>query len=155
MRQAERELEGRIDHALGVANRVRAQVAEFERKVGPQSPPSDEDVDRIRTFVLGHARTDEWQPVLDRIDRGEMTWREVVTGLATGHADRGVAAAFDSLAKTAPASVEDLVGLGIFPAHLPDDPAAGTGRPAGGPGPGTDEDDEQWFDENPLGLPRR
>src|SRR5688500_16540112 len=94
MKHAERELDGRIDHALGVVRKVREQLAEFERKVGDPAPPTEEDVERVRTFVLAHARTDEWQPVLDRINRGELTWREVVSGLAAGNADRSVAAAF-------------------------------------------------------------
>jgi hypothetical protein len=152
MTQARRELDGRIDHALGVASRVRARVAEFERRVGPPAPPTDEDVARLRTFVLGHARTEQWQPVLDRIDRGELTWREVAEGLACGGADRDVAAAFAALAHAPAAGVAELVELGIFPARVPGLPPAG--KRAVEADTGADED-EQWFDENPLGLPRR
>jgi hypothetical protein len=150
MVQAERELDGRIDHALSVAAEVQAKVDEFERHVGEPEPPTDAEVDRIRAFVLGHARTDEWQPVLDRINRGELTWRQVVEGLATGHTEPAVAAAFDSLSTVPPASFEKLVEIGIFPASLPDEApeeeAAVTEN---------DDDDDQWFDENPLGLPNR
>lgn len=154
MTQAERELDGRIDHALGVAAEVESTVEEFERRVGPPEPPTDTEVERIKVFVLGHARTDEWQPVLDRINRGELTWRQVVEGLATGHADRSVAAAFDSLSTVPPASFEKLVEIGLFPASLPAD-APSEEDVAAAADDNDDDDDDQWFDENPLGLPNR
>lgn len=146
MTQAERELDGRIEYALRVAGRVREQLAALERK---PAPVSDEDVERVRAFVLGHARTDEWQPVLARIDRGDLTWRQVVEGLATGNADRAVAAAFDALPKTTPATVEKLVEIGVFPAHLPE-PA-----PEEAPKPTPPPVDEDEFFDNPLRLRRR
>jgi hypothetical protein len=150
MTQVERELDGRIDHALGVAGRVRARLTELRRKAGTPAAPTDEDVERIKAFVLGHARTDEWRPVLDRIDRGELTWRAVAEGLARGGADRDVATAFDTLSAVPPASVEKLVEIGVFPARPPAEEAATE--------PPVDEDrddDEEWYDENPLGLPNR
>ncbi|MFI7677616.1 hypothetical protein [Actinophytocola sp. NPDC049390] len=143
MTQAERELDGRIEHALRVAGRVREQLTSLDRKA---VPVSDEDVERVRAFVLGHAHTDEWRPVLDRIDRGELTWRQVVEALATGNADRAVATAFDSLPKATPATVEKLVEIGVFPAHLPEPP------PVEAPRPPVDEDE---FFDNPLRLRRR
>lgn len=149
MTQAARELDGRIDHALGVASRMRTRLAELKRTADTPAAPADEDVDRIRTFVLGHARTDEWQPVLDRIDRGELTWRAVAEGLGCGNADRGVAAAFEALRHTPPASVEKLVELGIFPARLPDDPPAEPART-----PPVREEEDDYYD-NPLRLRRR
>lgn len=154
MVQAERELDGRIGHALDVAAEVEAKVEEFERQVGPPEPPTDAEVERIKAYVLGHARTDEWQPVLDRVNRGELTWRQVVEGLATGHTDPTVAAAFDSLSKVPPASFEKLVEIGIFPASLPDDTPEERAMPATADD-NDDDDDDQWFDENPLGLPNR
>jgi len=148
MTQAERELDGRIDHALGVAGRLRARLDEIRQKTAPATP-SDEDVERIKAFVLGHARTDEWQPVLDRIDRGELTWRAVAEGLMCGNADRGVAAAFEALRNTPPASVEKLVEIGVFPARLPDEPPADPVRT-----PPVHQDEDEFFD-NPLRLRER
>lgn len=158
MDQAERELDARIDYAMSQARDVQAKVDEFEQKLAEDSePPSDEEVDRIKKFVLGHARTDEWQLVIDRIDRGELTWRQVVEGLATGRLDRGVSAAFESLSKVPPASLEELIEIGVFPVQLPGEPAAedeaGEDQP-GTPDDGftsrfTAHDDDEWFDEGP------
>lgn len=139
MTQAERELDGRIEYALRVAGRVREQVASFERKVAEQAPPSDEDVARVRDFVLGQAPTEQWQPILTRIDRGELTWREVVDGLATGNVDRTVAAAFESLPTTTPENLPELA---------PETPPV-TEKPARAPA------NEDEFFENPLRLRRR
>ncbi len=142
MTQAERELDGRVEYALRVAGRVREQVASLDRK---PVAVTDEDVERVRAFVLGHARTDEWQPVLDRIDRGELTWRQVVEGLAHGGADRETAAAFEALRNTPPPSVAKLVEIGVFPAHLP------APQPEEAPHQPVDEDE---FFANPLRLRR-
>ena len=144
MTQAERELDGRIGHALGVAGRLRARLTELKRTADTPAAPADEDVERIKAFVLGHARTDEWQPVLDRIDRGELTWSAVAKGLMCGNADRDVAAAFEALRNTPPASVEKLVEIGVFPARLPAEPVDT---------PPVREDEDEFFD-NPLGLRR-
>lgn len=135
MTQAERELDGRIEYALRVAGRVREQMATFERKVAEQPPPSDEDVERIKTFVLDQPPTEQWQPILTRITRGELTWREVVDGLATGNADRTLATAFESLPMTTPDNLAEL--------------APETPKPRRPP---VNEDE---FFENPLRLRRR
>ena len=139
MTQAERELDGRIEYALRVAGRVREQVASFERKVAEQTPPSDEDVARVKAFVLGQPPTAEWQPILTRIDRGELTGREVVDGLATGRVDRTVAAAFESLPMTMPENLAELA---------PETPPVAE-KPARAPA------NEDEFFENPLRLRRR
>lgn len=158
MQQAERELDARIDYAMSVATEVREKADELERWVEAQEPPSDEDVERIKNFVLGHARTDEWQRVIDRIDRGELTWRQVVEGLASGTLDHRVAAAFESLSRVPPANLEKLIEIGVFPAQLPDeaptdDKANDESAPRRGgadhPSAGG-QDDEEWYDEDPL-----
>lgn len=160
MEQAERELDARIDYAMSVAAEVQAKVDEFEQKLGEPELPSDEEVERIKTYVLGHARTDEWQKVIDRIDRGELTWRQVVDGLATGSLDRRVAAAFESLSTVPPASMEKLIEIGVFPAELPDKAPAGDeadGDKPEAPDGGANRNsraaqgEEEWFDEDPLG----
>jgi len=121
MQQAERELDARIDYAMSVRQEVRAKADELEQRSQAQPPPSDEDVERIKNFVLGHARTEEWQRVIDRIDRGELSWRQVVDGLANGTLDHRAAAAFASLSRVPPASMEKLIEIGVVPAPAPDD----------------------------------
>jgi hypothetical protein len=154
MEHAERDLDARIDHALGVVREIEAKVDEFDRKLGPPEPPSDEDVERIKNFVTGHARTTEWRAVIERIDRGHLTWREVVEGFVHQTLDRDVSAAFRSLTRVPPASVEKLMEIGVFPADMldgaePDDePDDTAGQDA------DDLEDEDWFGD-PLGRGRR
>lgn len=157
MAQAERELDARIDHAMSVMSRVRAKVDEFEQKVGEPERPTDDQVERIKNFVVGHAKTAEWQLVIDRINRGQLTWRQVVEGLAYGNLDSEVSAAFRSLSRVPPASMEKLVEIGVFPRELPAeapaedeaaDEAAEPRAPRRRPRPVRDE--EEVFDD-PLG----
>ncbi len=131
MIQAERELDARIDHALGVTRAVEAQIEEWERQAEDEEPPppSAEEVARLKAFVLGYARTPEWARVLDLIDEGELTWRQVVE--APHRAE--VAAAFESMSRMLPPSDEKLAE--IFPAApepdatpSPEPPANGSGR---------------------------
>ncbi|HEX2132991.1 MAG TPA: hypothetical protein VHH15_15690 [Actinophytocola sp.] len=124
MEQAERELDARIDYAFFRAREAEHRAEDLGRRTGPAEPPSDEDVERIKAYVEGHARTEEWQRVLERINRGEVTWREVVEGLATGRLDHETAAAFDSLSRVPPASLEKLVEIGVAPAEQPEEPPA-------------------------------
>jgi hypothetical protein len=147
MDQAERELDARIDYALDVAGDVRAQVEEFERKLdAEEEPPSDEDVERIKNFVLGHARTEEWQRVIEMINRGDLSWREVVDSFAAGRLDHRVAAAFASLSRVPPASMEKLVEIGVFPASLPEDTPAAPADDAEDEPPAQDERTKYTFD---------
>jgi hypothetical protein len=161
MEQAERELDARIDYALDQAREVQAQTEALEARTAAKGdePPSDEDVERIEKFVKGHAHTGEWQKVIERIDRGHLSWREVVEGLAgTGPVDPEVTAAFNSLSKVPPASLEKLIDIGVFPAELPGEATAeadpepeqqtprGTKRKFDHPG------EDEWFEDNdPLG----
>jgi hypothetical protein len=149
MASIERELDARIDHALAQGREVERLTENLERRIGPPEPPTDEEVQRIKAFVLGHARTEEWNRVIERINRGELTWREVVEGLSTGRLDRGVAAAFDSLSRVPPASLDELIESGVFP-PMPPDPAATEPKPRA---PRYPDDDDDYFD-NPLQRPR-
>lgn len=152
MAQVERELDARIDHALAQGREVERLTEELERRTGPPEPPTDEEVQRIKAFVLGHARTEEWNRVIERINRGELTWREVVEGLSTGRLDRSVAAAFDSLSRVPPASLDELIESGVFPPMPPDD-APAEDEPKTSDTRRPDEDDDDYFD-NPLQRPR-
>lgn len=161
MAHAERELDARADYAFSVGRRVQEQTEKFKEKLGPPEPPTDEDVERIRKFVLGHAMTEQWRAVVERINRRELTWREVVEGLVYGNLDRGVAAAFSSLSRVPPASMEDLVKTGVFPADLVPRPDTEDQKDATDP-KGTpprrrprNNDDDEWFDEDPLGRVTR
>ncbi|GAB3451346.1 hypothetical protein [Actinophytocola sediminis] len=116
MIQAERELDGRIDFAFSKARELQAKVEEVEEKLARNATPlTHEDVERFRAYILGHARTDEWQLVIDRIDKGELIWRGIVEGVDEGTLDREVTAAMASLSKVPPASVETLVEIGVLP----------------------------------------
>jgi hypothetical protein len=156
MDHAERELNARAEYALSVGRDLAAQTQEFEKRFDEKEPPSDEDVERLKKFILGHAMTEQWRAVVERIDRGELTWREIVDGLFYGTLDREVAAAFRSLSRVPPASQEDLIAMGVL-VPVPDAQAAEAAesvddspeqdRP--------DDDDDEWFDEDPLGRVTR
>ena len=158
MEHAEREMDARADYALSVGRRVQEQTEKLDAKLGPPEPPTDEDVERIRQFVLGHAMTEQWRLVVERINRGELTWRVIVEGLVYGTLDRGVSAAFASLSRVPPVSLEALVQPGVFPADQLPGPAGEekkeTPPPANRRRPRADDDD-QWFDEDPIGRVTR
>lgn len=146
MDHAERELTARSDYALGLARGLEAKVEQFEQRFAEKEPPSDDDVERMRKYVLGHAMTEQWRQVVDRIDRGELTWRQIVDGLFHGTLDSEVSAAFRSLSRVPPTTVEELVHLGVLPAP-PDDVVTSAAED----GTTTREDDDGWFDdEDPL-----
>lgn len=116
MIQAERELDGRINFAFSRARELQAKLQEVEEKLARDTEPlTNEDVERFKAYILGHARTDEWQLVIDRIEQGELSWRQVVEGVAEGRLDRDVSAAFASLSKVPPATVDSLVTIGVLP----------------------------------------
>lgn len=125
MSRARWELDARIDHAFAKAREAQLKADELDRRAAHSTPPTDEEVERIREFVLGHARTSQWERVVELIDRGESTWRQVVEGLVSGRLDRRVAEAFDSLSTVPPATEEELTRLGA-PAH--DEPSAQDAR---------------------------
>jgi len=158
MEQAERELDARIDYAFSKAREAEHKAQDLEQRQGPPEPPTDEDVERIKAYVEGHGRTEEWQRVLERVNRGELTWRQIVEGLATGRLDRGVAAAFDSLSRVPPASVEELIASGVLAADPPAEPPPAAEEPprpaARRPRPVEEEDEDSYF-SNPLQHRRR
>lgn len=154
MDHAERELNARADYALNLARGLEAKVEQFEQRFNEKEPPSDEDVERMKKYILGHAMTEQWRQVVQRINRGELTWREIVNGLFYGTLDREVSAAFRSLNRVPPASMEELVQLGVLPSPPSDQPPA---EPRATPTRRTrrDDDDDEWFDEDPLGRVTR
>ncbi|TDQ01071.1 hypothetical protein [Labedaea rhizosphaerae] len=151
MEQAERELDARIDYAYEQGREVEAKTEALEAKTAAKgdAPPSDEDIERIEKFVRGHAQTPEWQKVIERIDRGHLSWREVVEGLAgTAPADSEVTAAFRSLSRVPPASLEKLIDIGVLPGVS--EPPAQTSL--GKMHRFEHADEEEWFeDSDPLG----
>jgi hypothetical protein len=153
MDHAERELTARSDYALGLARGLEAKVEQFEQRFNEKEPPSDDDVERMRKYILGHAMTEQWRQVVMRIDRGELTWREIVDGLFHGTLDREVSAAFRSLNRVPPATVDELVQLGVLPAPPPDQPSDEPEDTATRSGP--DDEDDEWYDEDPLGRVTR
>jgi hypothetical protein len=154
MAHAERELDARIDHALGVVAEAEAKFEEFDQKMGTPEPPSDEDVERIKNYVTGHARTVEWQQVIERINRGQLTWHEVVEGLVNQTLDNEVSAAFQSLTRVPPASLETLIAIGVFPAEPPDEAEASDEEPdTAAENHGDDDHDDDMADEDWYGDP--
>lgn len=159
MDHAERELNARADYALSVGRELEAQTKALEQRFAEKEPPSDEDVERLKKFILGHAMTEQWRAVVERIDRGELTWREIVDGLFYGTLDREVSAAFRSLGRVPPASQEELVAMGV----LVPVPGTQTAAPTDEPEPEAtdnrrrppDDDEDDWFDEDPLGRVTR
>lgn len=154
MDHAERELDARADYALSVGRRVQERTERLSDKLGPPEPPTEEDVERIRKFVLGHAMTEQWRAVVERINRGELTWRGIVEGLVYGTLDRGVSAAFASLSRVPPVSVAELVGSGVFLAEQMPGAERDEKPPARARRPRPDDED-QWFDEDPIGRVTR
>ncbi|MEU6645948.1 hypothetical protein ABZ863_25835 [Saccharomonospora sp. NPDC046836] len=116
MVQAERELDGRIDFAFSRARILQEKAEEVEQKLAKDAqPPTNEEVARFKAYVLGHARTEEWQVVVERIGRGELTWRQIVESVAEGRLDRDVSAAMASLTRVPPTTMESLTQSGVLP----------------------------------------
>ena len=162
MEQAERELDARIDYAYEQGREAEAQTEALEAKTAAKgdAPPSDEDIERIEKFVRGHAQTPEWAKVIDRIDRGHLSWREVVENLTgTAPADSEVTAAFRSLSRVPPASLEKLIDIGVLPAELPGEETPEPSQlsqpsqpPLGKTRRFDHPDEDEWFeDRDPLG----
>jgi hypothetical protein len=123
------ELDASIEHALRVTREIEARLDEQEQETTEEMPPpSDEDVARLRAFILGYARTPEWQPVIDRIDDGALTWRQVYEAPFGQRADQQITAAFESLSRVLPPSEEKLVEIGVVQAEEPEEPAPNRGR---------------------------
>ncbi|WP_028851824.1 hypothetical protein [Thermocrispum municipale] len=152
MEAAQRELEARIDHALLSAHDLRGALEDLERDEKDE-PITDEDVERFRLYITGHARTDAWQPVFERLERGELTWRKIVEDFASGNLDRETARALTSLRDVPPATPEQLneIGFDRFAPEKaeaePEEPEPEPEQPAdagGGFGGRFFNDDDDW-----------
>jgi hypothetical protein len=132
MEQAERELDGRIEHATRAMRDVEDKTAAMEQKLRNAEPPTAAEVNRIKAYVLGYALTPEWRHVIERINRGQLTWHGIVTAMAGGgRLDPDVSAAFKSLARVPPANLDKLIDIGVFPRPAPPvTPAAPEAPPA-------------------------
>src|SRR5690606_4473855 len=91
---------------------LRGALEDLERDEKDE-PITDEDVERFRLYITGHARTDAWQPVFERLERGELTWRKIVEDFASGNLDRETARALTSLRDVPPATPEQLSEIGF------------------------------------------
>lgn len=142
MEHAERELHARIDYArraIREADAVVEQIARHEDK-----PLTDEEVDQLKTYVTGYARTPAWDKVTARIAAGELTWREVVETMARP-TDPDIAAAFRSLRTVPLPTPEQLTDLFGGSAPQPAEPAQPTHQPV---------DDDDYFEGFSIGGQR-
>lgn len=75
--RAARELDIGIEGLSSSLGDVAETVARLE---GLFEPPTDEEVETFRQYIMSLTRTPEWDLVIGRIDGGEITWRELVSG---------------------------------------------------------------------------
>lgn len=99
MDAARRELAARIDAVRQQAGELEAMVEQAREKSA--AIDSYESIGRqaefARLWVLAHERTPEWQLVLDRIDRGELSWRDIVVSQMALRMEPDVRRAYKSL----------------------------------------------------------
>jgi hypothetical protein len=143
MVQAERELDARINSAFDTIREATEMLRELEEK--EDEPIPDEVVDQLRVYVTKHARTPEWQLVIDRINEGEMTWRQVVEREGAQRDDAEVVAAFASIERVPLPTMEQLVEMGLAPRQDEAPPTSAPPRER----PGRDQGDDDSF-ENPA-----
>lgn len=72
------ELDARINHAFDTIREATEKRRKLEGKEKSEEPISNEEIDKMRFFVIRHALTPEWPSLIDRIDQGEVTWRQAV-----------------------------------------------------------------------------
>lgn len=98
---AERALDAAVDSAAAEARRADDLLAEVKAN---EEPATEEEVDEFRQFVTGRGYAPEWAEVIERIGRGELTWREVVE--ASDSRDSSIQAAYDSMRRVPPLWME-------------------------------------------------
>ena len=97
MQHADRMADAVIDEAAATIRQSDELLAELDAK---EEPATQEEVYQLRTFITYHGRTPEWTVVLERISRGEITWRDLAEGRFV--LDPDVRAAFASLRSIPP-----------------------------------------------------
>lgn len=97
MRHADRSLDAAIDEAAAAIRASDELIAELDAN---EKPATEEEIEEFRALVTGRCRTPEWDAVLERISRGELTWRDLVEGRAAY--DPEVQAAFTSMRSIPP-----------------------------------------------------
>lgn len=133
MHHADRAADAVIDEAAATIRQSDELLAELDAK---EEPATQEEIDQLRKFVMDHVRTPEWAVVLERISRGEISWRDLVVGRFA--LDPEVRAAFESLRSVPP------IGSGE---PDPEQPVAQADRPSS---QRTVSDDEYFDDFDPL-----
>lgn len=133
IQHAERVLDAAIDGAAATLRRSDELLAELE---ATEEPATEEEIEGLRALLTGRGRTPEVEVLLDRIARGEFTWRDLAEGRLA--LDPGVQAAFESLRGLPALSPERKDESDQNTAH------ADTARPMV-------SDDEYFEDFNPLG----
>lgn len=136
MQAVTRDLDARIDLGLSRARileqtmeELAKEQAEADAAAAEAEPAPLPDADDLKTMVTEHAKTPEWRAVMERIDRGELSWDEVLASLRSGTADQDVTAAFQSFANIAPPTEEEMVAMGLQPEPTDNPDDTDTDRP--------------------------
>lgn len=107
--QMQHKLDAAIEHAFTKVSEVKHSNAELWEKLAEEAAElTDYQVEMMRAEILAHERTPKWQRVLDRIDDGEITWRQIAVSYYTRRMDPDVKVAFDSLQRVPSLTPEQL-----------------------------------------------
>jgi len=104
-------LRRKIDETIESAHRRIQQVehstAELrEKRARDAERLSDKQIEAMKAGILARERTPEWQVVMERIAKGDFSWRHVIASYFAGTMDPDVKAAFNSLATVPPLTPE-------------------------------------------------
>ncbi|MDV6013291.1 hypothetical protein [Haloechinothrix sp. LS1_15] len=132
MDAARRRLDATADAAATDLRKADELLAKEARN---DTPPTAEEIERFKEYVTGPGYAPQWDVVIRRIEAGELSWSDVLTGAATNDSD--VRAAFQALPQPAPLAEE--AGAATTPAGS---------RP---PTDDHDEDDDDYFANFSIG----
>lgn len=95
-REAERECDLAIEDAAATIRKSDELLEEFREEM----VVTQEEIDNFSALVTGRCRTPEWDAVIDRINRGELSWKQLLEGKYS--VDPDIVAAFESLRSIEP-----------------------------------------------------
>ncbi|WP_028845940.1 MULTISPECIES: hypothetical protein [Thermocrispum] len=102
-----RRLDETIESAYRRIQQVEHSTAELrEKRARDAERLTDKQIEAMKAGILARERTPEWQVVMERIAKGDFSWRHVITSYFAGTMDPDVKAAFDSLSDVPPLTPE-------------------------------------------------